>query len=143
MQKNQEWKSRVQELFQTAQDEFKRTTEIGKKMLTASKTNSSLHEAYEALGMLAVKEIERGNLEWNNPKVKELLEQISHCQKDLEDIESEVKKIKFASGPTDVSMAGTPVRTPSKETVKEDKVVEDKAEVEKTEKKKDDDKKES
>lgn len=143
MQKNQEWKSRVQELFQTAQDEFKRTTEIGRKMLTASKTNSSLHEAYEALGMLAAKEIENGNLEWNNPKVKELLEQISHCERDLEDIESEVKKIKFASGPTDVSMAGTPVRTPSAETVTDKKVSEEKAEVKKDEEKKDDDKKDS
>ena len=81
MQKNQEWKHKVQELFQTAQDEFKRTTEIGKKMLTASKTNSDLHEAYEELGVLAAKDIESGDLEWSNPRVKELLGQIKDCEK--------------------------------------------------------------
>lgn len=103
MQKNQEWKSKVQELFQSAQDEFKRTTEIGRKMLSASKTNSNLHEAYEELGMLVAKEIKNGNLKWENARVKELLCQINDCEKDLETIESEVKKIKFASGPTDIS----------------------------------------
>ncbi|TNF31091.1 MAG: hypothetical protein EP319_03195 [Deltaproteobacteria bacterium] len=103
MQKNQEWKSKVQELFQSAQDEFKRTTEIGRKMLSASKTNSNLHEAYEELGMLVAKEIKKGKLKWDNARVKELLCQINDCEKDLETIESEVKKIKFAAGPTDIS----------------------------------------
>jgi hypothetical protein len=103
MQKNQEWKSKVQEFFQSAQDEFKRTTEIGRKMLTASKTNSNLHEAYEELGMLVAKEIKKGKLKWDNARVKELLCQINDCEKDLETIESEVKKIKFAAGPTDIS----------------------------------------
>lgn len=136
MQKNQEWKHRVQELFQTAQDEFKRTTEIGRKMLTASKTNSNLHEAYEELGVLAAKEIERGNLEWNNPRVKELLNQIKECEKNLEDIESEVKKIKFASGPMDIG-AGSPVQeTKSEESSEETSEA-------KTEEKKDDEGKES
>ena len=93
MQKNQEWKSKVQEFFQSAQDEFKRTTEIGRKMLTASKTNSNLHEAYEELGMLVAKEIKKGKLKWDNARVKELLCQINDCEKDLETIESEVKKI--------------------------------------------------
>lgn len=125
MQKNQEWKHRVQELFQTAQDEFKRTTEIGRKMLTASKTNSNLHEAYEELGVLAAKEIERGNLEWNNPRVKELLNQIKECEKNLEDIESEVKKIKFASGPMDIG-AGSPVQETKSEETSESKAEEKK-----------------
>lgn len=125
MQKNQEWKHRVQELFQTAQDEFKRTTEIGRKMLTASKTNSNLHEAYEELGVLAAKEIERGNLEWNNPRVKELLNQIKECEKNLEDIESEVKKIKFAPGPMDIG-AGSPVQETKSEETSESKAEEKK-----------------
>lgn len=125
MQKNQEWKHRVQELFQTAQDEFKRTTEIGRKMLTASKTNSNLHEAYEELGVLAAKEIERGNLEWNNPRVKELLNQIKECEKNLEDIESEVKKIKFAPGPMDIG-AGSPAQETKSEETSESKAEEKK-----------------
>jgi response regulator RpfG family c-di-GMP phosphodiesterase len=136
MQKNQEWKHRVQELFQTAQDEFKRTTEIGRKMLTASKTNSNLHEAYEELGVLAAKEIERGNLEWNNPRVKELLNQIKECEKNLEDIESEVKKIKFASGPMDIG-AGSPIQETKSEELSEE------TSESKAEEKKDDEGKES
>lgn len=134
MEKNQQWKSKVQELFQVAQDELKRTTEIGKKMLTASKTNSSLHEAYEELGMLAAKAIENGTLNWNNERVKDLLAEIANCEKDLEVIESEVKKIKFSAGPMDIGTAG-PVATDSSESekkteteevkVKEDKKSED------------------
>ena len=124
MQKNQEWKHKVQELFQTAQDEFKRTTEIGKKMLSASKTNSDLHEAYEELGVLAAKDIESGELEWSNPRVKELLGQIKDCEKNLEDIETEVKKIKFASGPMDIGSKTPNQDSKNTESSTEDKEVE-------------------
>ena len=103
MQKQPGWQSRFQEILQTCQDEVKRTTEIGKKMLTASRTNTNLHEAYEELGHMAAKAIERGELDWANPKVAEILETIAECEKDLESIEDEVNKIKFAAGPVDVS----------------------------------------
>ena len=103
MQKQPGWQSRFQEILQTCQDEVKRTTEIGKKMLTASRTNTSLHEAYEEIGHMAAKAIERGELDWSNPKVAEILETIAGCEKDLESIEDEVNKIKFAAGPVDVS----------------------------------------
>ena len=103
MQKQSGWQSRFQDILQTCQDEVKRTTEIGKKMLTASRTNTNLHEAYEELGQLAVKAIEKGELDWKDSKVGELLEKISGCEKDLESIEDEVNKIKFAAGPVDVS----------------------------------------
>jgi hypothetical protein len=101
--KNPQWRSRVQEIFQVCQDEIKRTTEIGKRMLNASKTNSCLHEAYEELGSLAFKALKEGKLEWDNPRVKELMGTIDHCESDLEDIEKEVNKIRFAAGPMDVS----------------------------------------
>jgi hypothetical protein len=103
MQKQSGWQGRFQGILQTCQDEVKRTTEIGKKMLTASKTNTNLHEAYEELGVLVSKSIEDGELEWNNPKVSELLGTIKHCEKDLESIEDEVNKIKFSEGPVDIS----------------------------------------
>ncbi|MBK24232.1 MAG: hypothetical protein CME70_09560 [Halobacteriovorax sp.] len=103
MQKQPGWQSRFQEILQTCQDEVKRTTEIGKKMLTASRTNTNLHEAHEELGQLVVRSIESGELKWENPKVIELLEKIKDCEKDLETIEEEVNKIKFAAGPVDVS----------------------------------------
>ena len=100
-----EWKNRFQEIVKLCQHEFRRTTEIGRKMLTASKTNTNLHEAYEELGQLAARELEKGQLEWNHPRVKELLAMIKASEKDLETIEKEVRKIKIStpSGPQDVS----------------------------------------
>lgn len=96
MQKNQQWKNKVQELFESAQTEIKRTTEIGKKMFSASKTNSNLNEAYEELGHLAAKALERGDLDWNHARVKELLMIIKTCKDDLAKIEGEVHDIKFS-----------------------------------------------
>ena len=100
MQKNPQWKSKVQELFQSAQTEIKRTTEIGKKMFNASKTNTNLNEAYEELGMLAAKALDRGELDWNHARVKELILIIKTCKDDLEKIEGEVHDIKFAESST-------------------------------------------
>lgn len=103
MNKNQQWKDKVQEMFQVCQEEIKRTTKIGKKMLTASKTNTCLHEAYEELGQLAAKEIESKNLTWENPRVIELLDMIKNCESDLDEIEVEMNKIKFSASPQDIS----------------------------------------
>lgn len=89
------WREKVQELFQTCSDEIKRTTEIGKKMLTASKANSSLHESYEELGRLAATAVETEKVKWDDPKVHELIQTIRKCQQDLETLEEEVNNIKF------------------------------------------------
>jgi len=94
MQSNQPWKNKVQELFQICQEELKRTTEIGKKMLSASKTNTSLHESYEKLGLLAVEQLESGQLKWEDSRVSELIDKIKTCEKDLESFEGDVNKIK-------------------------------------------------
>lgn len=102
MERNQQWKNKVQELFNTCQEELRRTTEIGKKMLSASKTNGALHEAYEELGQLVARALENNELKWENSRVAELLNTIQKCQEDLEVIEGEVNKIKFAAAPTTV-----------------------------------------
>jgi len=99
MQKNPAWKVRVQELLNVCHDEIKKTTEIGKKMLSASRTNTCLHDAYEELGQLTAEALESGELKWENAKAQELINTISSCEKDLELIDSEVSKIKFAAGP--------------------------------------------
>lgn len=123
MQKtNPPWKEKVSEIFQTCQDELKRTTDIGKKMLTASRTNSNLHEAYEELGVLVACAIKSGELKWDNPRVKELLNTVQNCEHDLDEIEDEVNKIKFASGPVDVTTTKPQAASTktSKEEVKEE-----------------------
>ncbi len=93
----QQLKEKVSEIFQVCQDELKRTTEIGKRMLSASKTNTTLHSSYEEIGILVVKAIQSGDLKWDNARVKELLATINLCESDLNDIEKEVHDIKAQS----------------------------------------------
>lgn len=94
MEKQPLWKERFTEMVQVCQDELKRTTEIGKKMLSASKTNTTLNEAYEELGHITFKAIEDGSLSFEDNRVKELVNTIRSCEFDLEKIESDVNNIK-------------------------------------------------
>jgi hypothetical protein len=48
--------------------EFLKTTAIGKKMLTASRTNAHLKDTYENLGRLLEKGVENGEVDWDSPK---------------------------------------------------------------------------
>ena len=103
MDNSTQWKKRVNDLFQTCQEELQRATKIGKKMLSATKTNSTLHELYEELGILVVQSIENGKLRWDDPKALELVKNINSCKQDIQSIEEEVNKIKFASCPVDIA----------------------------------------
>ena len=94
---NQEWKSKLQKLMKECHEEISKATVIGKKMITASQTNTNLVSSYEELGRLAAKHLKSGILEWENPRVNELLEEISECEKNLQMMEGEVKKIKVQS----------------------------------------------
>lgn len=94
MEKQPQWKERFNDIVQVCQEEIKKTTEIGKKMLSASKTNTQLNESYEELGHLAFKAIEKGDLKWDHMRVEELMNSIKTCEKDLENIEDDVSKIK-------------------------------------------------
>ena len=97
MQSRDEWKTRLRKLMRECQDEISKVTVIGKKMISATHTNSNLHEAYEELGRLAAKHLNSGILQWENPRVDELLEKIKKCETDLEGIEKEVHKIKVSN----------------------------------------------
>lgn len=99
MQKNSQWEAKVQEIFQVCQDEIKKTVQIGKKMFSASKTNSDLHEAYEKLGHLTAQALESGELKWQDPHVKKLIDSIQSYEENLVDIENEVNKIKSPPPP--------------------------------------------
>ncbi|MCR9204469.1 MAG: hypothetical protein NXH75_07830 [Halobacteriovoraceae bacterium] len=96
MEKPSEWKLKFQEIYQLCSEELKKTTEIGRKMLSASRTNSSLHEAYEELGMLAAKAMKESEINWENSRVEHLMKIIDNCQSDLNSIEKEVNDIRFA-----------------------------------------------
>lgn len=77
--------------------EIMKTTAIGKKMLTAGRTNAHLKDTYEELGRLLERGVENGEVDWDSPKMRSLLHTIKACKKDLEEIELKMNKIKFIS----------------------------------------------
>lgn len=96
LMQNSQWRGKVQKVVETCHAEFRRTTEIGKKMLSASKTNTALHESYEELGHLAFRAIKENRLDWGDPRVHDLMDKIKQCEKDLEMFEGEISKIREA-----------------------------------------------
>jgi hypothetical protein len=100
---NKNWKRKINYWFFSVQQEILKTSVIGKKLLTASRTNSHLKETYEELGRLVEKDIEQGILDWDSPKARACLNTIRACKKDLSDIEKQVQRIKFAAGPEDIA----------------------------------------
>lgn len=96
---NSDWKAKLNRLFFGFQQEVIKTSVIGKKMLTASRTNAHLKETYEELGRLLEKGIDSGEVEWDSAKVRALLHTVRACKKDLEEIERQVHKLKFSAGP--------------------------------------------
>lgn len=75
--------------------EIKKTTAIGKKMLTASRINTHMKDTYEELGKLLEKGVDNGDVDWDSPKMRALLHNIKACKKDLEEIERKMNSIKF------------------------------------------------
>ncbi len=103
MTKQKNWKRKINYWFFNIHQEVLKTSLIGKKLLTASRTNSHLKETYEELGRLAEKDIDQKILEWDSPKARAYLHTIKACKHDLAEIEKQVNRIKFASGPEDIS----------------------------------------
>ncbi len=100
--KNNNWSYKIQSILQNCQEEVVKATNIGKKMIFASKTNSELKDAYESLGILVSSEIANGNLSWDNPEAKKLVKLIDKHKKNLSSIEDEVNDIKFSSNKKDL-----------------------------------------
>ena len=92
----QHWKRKVNHFFNSCQSELKRTTEIGRKMLSASKTSTTLRDTYEELGHILEKEIDQGNQSFSNPRIMDLLAIVKACKNDLEHIEGEMNRIRFS-----------------------------------------------
>jgi hypothetical protein len=99
MNKKNNWKVKFEHWLFSFHQEVIKTGVIGRKLLTASRTNAHLKETYEELGRLLEKGIDSGEVEWDSAKVRALLHAAKACKKDLEHIEKQVYKIKFASGP--------------------------------------------
>ncbi len=91
---SENWKMKLGEIVSVCQDEIKRTTEIGKRMLSASKTNTDLHESYEALGRYICEQVRMEKIKLDDDEVTRLIEKISNCEETLRGLEKEVSKIK-------------------------------------------------
>ena len=96
MENNPNWSKKFMQVLQHAQEELKKTTEIGKKMISASKTSSELHEVYEGLGKFVYKALKEKKLNSEDPELETFVEKIDELHEELGDIESEVNKIKFS-----------------------------------------------
>lgn len=94
MSDNADWKLKFNDILNTCQSELKKTTKIGMKMLSASQSNSQLHETYEALGMWLKNAVEQGELKIEDVEVEALLAKVNELEKAMEDFEKEVQEIK-------------------------------------------------
>jgi hypothetical protein len=99
MNKESNWKIRLNHWFFNFHQEVIKTGVIGKKLLTASRTNAHLRETYEELGRLLESGIESGEVKWDSAKIQALLHTAKACKRDLEHIERQVYKIKYSAGP--------------------------------------------
>ena len=91
---NNDWRERFNDLMQTCQAEFKKTTKIGMKMLSASQSNTQLHETYEALGMWLKDAIETGKIKVEDKDVLALVAKVKELESAMESFEREVQEIK-------------------------------------------------
>lgn len=99
MKKNSRWVVLVNHWFFNFHKEVVKTGVIGKKLLTASRTNAHLKDTYEELGRLLEKGIDSGEVDWDSAKLRALIHTAKACKKDLEHIEKQVHKIKFSASP--------------------------------------------
>ena len=110
MKKRNNWKVNFDRWFLGFHQEIIKAGTIGKKLLSASRTNAHLKDTYEELGRLLEKGIESGEVEWDSAKMRSLIHTIKACKQDLEHIEKQVYKIKFSAGPKgpqDISLKAT------------------------------------
>lgn len=88
------WLEKFNEVVSMCQTELKKTTVIGKKMLSASISNTSLKEAYEEMGRLLFEALEDNSHSWENEEVSALVTKIKDLKEEMEKLESEVNDIK-------------------------------------------------
>ncbi len=103
---NKDSKNQPKGFVFSLKEEIIRTTNIGKKLITASRTNSHLKESYEELGREFEKIIDQCETDvptHREAKIRSLMNNIKACRKDLKELEEEVVKIRFSAGPVDIS----------------------------------------
>lgn len=103
MRNKSKWKKNFKNWISNAQREIIRTSVIGKKLITASRTNAHLKETYEEMGRLLEEAMDSGEVKWDSAKIRALLHSAKACKKDLKELNDQVYKIRFSAGPEDIS----------------------------------------
>lgn len=93
-QNSSNWKNKVHGILNICQDELKRTTEIGTKMISASKINNEVKSKYEEIGRLVAKSYNQGEQDHLQASVRALIEKINELESELKGFESQVKNLK-------------------------------------------------
>jgi len=93
-----EWVTKLQDMFQSAQGELKKATKLGSRLITASQSSGDLKSEYEKLGRACYQAAkEKKNVDLSSDEIKKNMETITSLEKQLEDIENEVQSIKSES----------------------------------------------
>ena len=93
-QDNGDWKNRFNDLVQTCQTELKKTTKIGIKMLSATQSNSQLHESYEELGKWLLEEVKAERIKVDDVRIEGIISKINDLKVQLSEYEDDVQEIK-------------------------------------------------
>jgi len=91
---NQTWISRFQAALGLCGVELRKATRIGEKMLSASQSNTELHEYYERLGLVTMAALKNNELSWSNETVKEIVDKIDSLRSNLSSLEEDVQLLK-------------------------------------------------
>lgn len=89
-----DWRLKINDLVQTCQTELKKTTQIGKKMLSASQSNVKLHETYEQIGKWLVCQVKEKDLKIDDENIVNLIAKVQELKNQLEGLEKDVQDIK-------------------------------------------------
>lgn len=88
------WKGRFNDIMNLAQGELKKATKIGKQMIIAGQSNSSLNSLYAKLGELTYRSLKKDILDWENKEAERLVQDIDEIKNALEDLEDKIQNIK-------------------------------------------------
>lgn len=91
---NETWQKKALGVLQACENELRRTTAIGMKMIHASKASSELHETYEEIGKIVVKMIDAGEMASPAARVDNLMVRIRELEQILGDMEGQVTSLK-------------------------------------------------
>lgn len=91
---NETWRKKALGVLQACENELRKTTAIGVKMIHASRASSELHETYEEIGKLVAKMIEAGEMPSPSTRVDNLLARIRELEQILGDMEGQVSSLK-------------------------------------------------